>query len=200
MTEDTTIVAQEVSNLAAQSNTSYTRANINVGNVVSPSGASIIFGATSNDDNTSISTTNDDSYNPYNIIIIEEDENESIPGELVEFSPDANSSLTSSNMNTAVNELEQIIYNSVPVFTEEVQTATADQTSFSLTKTFNASNMMVFYNGLLINNGTHFTFSSNTITLSDFKAEAGDILTVIGLAASSGGSSIDVNSLIQEAW
>lgn len=200
MTEDTTIVAQEVSNLAAQSNTSYTRANINVGNVVSPSGASIIFGATSNDDNTSISTTNDDSYNPYNIIIIEEDENESIPGELVEFSPDANSSLTSSNMNAAVNELEQIIYNSVPVFTEEVQTATADQTSFSLTKTFNASNMMVFYNGLLINNGTHFTFSSNTITLSDFKAEAGDILTVIGLAASSGGSSIDVNSLIQEAW
>lgn len=196
MSEERQNLTSEVSDI-----TSYVRVNIN-GNVVSPSGASIIFGATGNADNTDINITNDDSYNPYSIVVIEEDEDETIPGEQIVFSPGANSKLTSSNMNAAVNELEQVVYNSVPVFTQEVKTATAGQSEFTLTKTFVASNMMVFYNGLLINNGTHYLFSSNKITLSDFTAEDGDILTIIGLAASNGssGSSTDANALIQEAW
>lgn len=201
MSEERQITTQEVSDIATQEAASYVRVNIN-GNVVSPSGASMIFGATGNEDNTNIGTTNEDSYSPYSIVILEEDADETIPGEQITFSPGANSHLTSSNVNAAVNELEQVVYNSVPVFTQEVKTATANQSEFTLTKTFVASNMMVFYNGLLINNGIHYSFSSNKITLLDFTAENGDILTVIGLAASNGngGSSTNVNALIQEAW
>lgn len=44
--------------------------------------------------------------------------------------------------------------------------------------------MMVFYNGLLINEGIHFSLSGKIISFLDFAAEEGDILTVIGLAAS----------------
>lgn len=185
MSEERQITTQEVSDIAAQEAASYVRVNIN-GNVVSPSGASMIFGATGNEDNTNIGTTNEDSYSPYSIVILEEDADETIPGEQIVFSPGANSKLTSSNVNAAVNELEQVVYNSVPIFTQEVKTATANQSEFTLTKTFVASNMMVFYNGLLINNGIHYSFSSNKITLLDFTAEDGDILTVIGLAASNG--------------
>lgn len=187
MSEERQITTQEVSDIAAQEAASYVRVNIN-GNVVSPSGASMIFGATGNEDNTNIGTTNEDSYSPYSIVILEEDADETIPGEQITFSPGANSHLTSSNVNAAVNELEQVVYNSVPIFTQEVKTATANQSEFTLTKTFVASNMMVFYNGLLINNGIHYSFSSNKITLLDFTAENGDILTVIGLAASRGSS------------
>ena len=48
--------------------------------------------------------------------------------------------------------------------------------------------MMVFYNGLLINETIHYNFISNAISFIDFTAEEGDILTVIGLAAGGGGS------------
>lgn len=201
MNEEMQILTQEVSDISTQEAASYVRVNIN-GNVVSPSGASMIFGATGNEGNTDIGTTNEDSYSPYSIVFLEEDADETIPGEQITFSPGANSNLTSSNVNAAVNELEQVVYNSVPAFTQEVKTATAGQSVFALTKTFVASNMMVFYNGLLINDGIHYSFSSNKITLSGFTAETGDILTVIGLAASNGssGPSTNINTLIQEAW
>ena len=80
MSEERQITTQEVSDIATQEAASYVRVNIN-GNVVSPSGASMIFGATGNEDNTNIGTTNEDSYSPYSIVILEEDADETIPGE-----------------------------------------------------------------------------------------------------------------------
>ena len=48
--------------------------------------------------------------------------------------------------------------------------------------------MMVFYNGLLINEGIHFSLSGKIISFLDFAAEEGDILTIIGLASAGGGN------------
>ena len=170
---------------------------LKLGNIVSPNGASIIFGAESTDNNLDILTQNYDTYAPYNIVVVEEDDDESIPAEQVTFSPGPSSNLTSSNAQSAISELEQIVYNSVPVFTQETYELTANQSYQSLSKQFTSSAMMVYYNGLLINESIHFNFSNNAISLIGFSAEVGDILTVIGLAAGgSGGANINAAALI----
>lgn len=72
-----------------------------------------------------------------------------------------------------------------PTFSQEtIVVEAADQYEFNLENQFLINNMMVFYNGLLINHGIHYTFSSSNkiITLIDFSAEKGDIITIIGLA------------------
>lgn len=170
---------------------------LKLGNIVSPNGASVIYGAESTEDHLNIETTNSETYNPYSIVIVEEDTDETIPADQVTYFAGTNSAITSTTTQGAISELEQIIYNSVPVFSQEIWELTANQTSQALTKTFSKDAMMVYYNGLLINETYHYTFESNTISFIDFAAEAGDILTIIGLAASGGqGSSIDIASLI----
>lgn len=161
----------------------------NTGNIVSPNGAAIIFGAETNEENAiDITVANDETYNPYNIVIVEEDTDESIPAEQITFSPNPGSSLTGETVQTAINELEQAIYNNVPIFTQEVIDLNAGASSCSLSKSFSSNATMVFYNGILINSGKHYSMTNSTISFSGFSAEAGDILTVIGLAASGGNS------------
>lgn len=156
---------------------------LRVGNITTPEGASIIFGSESTNDNQDILLTNEDTYNRYNIVVVEEDTDETLPAQQITFLPDVGSSLTSNNVQTAINELEQIVASSVPVFTEEAWILEEGQSFQVLTKTFSASAMMVYYNGLLINKNIHYSFSNNTITFLDFTAQEEDILTVIGLAA-----------------
>lgn len=171
---------------------------LKLGNIVSPNGASVIYGAESTEDHLNIETTNSETYNPYSIVIVEEDTDETIPADQVTYFAGTNSAITSTTTQGAISELEQIIYNSVPVFSQEIWELTANQTSQTLTKTFSKDAMMVYYNGLLINETYHYTFESNTISFIDFAAEAGDLLTVIGLAASGsgGGTSINAAALI----
>ena len=54
---------------------------LKIGNIVSPNGASVIFGAESSEDGTSLKTTNSDTYLPYDIVIVEEDTDETLPAE-----------------------------------------------------------------------------------------------------------------------
>lgn len=162
-------------------------ANINIktlGNIIAPDNSSIILGKTANSTNTDIETEHNETYNPYSIICIEEDGDENIDASEVSYSPTGN--LTTTNVQGAIDEVEQLVYNSVPTFSMETVTLSAGASSATLTKTFSASAMMVFYNGLLINNGIHYTFSNKIITLSGFIAEADDIITVIGLASNGG--------------
>lgn len=171
---------------------------LKLGNIVSPNGASVIFGAESSDDAKSLKTTNSETYLPYDIVIVEEDTNETIPAMQVTYEPTSGSAITSTDAQSAITELEQIIYSNVPVFTQEVHELSTNQTSQVLTNTFSENAMMVYYNGLLINKTYHYTFASNTISFIDFAAEAGDLLTVIGLAASgSTGSSMNASALIR---
>lgn len=169
-----------------------------IGNVVSPSGSSIILGKTSNATYTDIEVEHDETYNPYSIVCVEDEEDGGIVASQVDYTPTGN--LTSTNVQSAITEVEELIYNSVPTFSLETVTLTEGATSANLTKTFSATAMMVFYNGLLINNGIHYTFSGKTITLSDFTAEANDILTVIGLASNGGSNNINATELIGEAY
>lgn len=170
---------------------------LKLGNIVSPNGASVIYGAESTEDHLNIETTNSETYNPYSIVIVEEDTDETIPADQVTYFAGTSSAITSTTAQGAISELEEIIYNSVPVFSQEIWELTANQASQTLTKTFSKDAMMVYYNGLLINETYHYTFESNTISFIDFTAEAGDLLTVIGLAASgSGGTSVNATALI----
>ena len=79
---------------------------IKLGNIVSPNGASVIFGAESTQDGRGIATTNSDTYLPYDIVIVEEDTDETIPAHQVAFEPSPDSALTSNNIGSAVSELE----------------------------------------------------------------------------------------------
>lgn len=161
---------------------------LKVGNIVSPNGASVIFGAESSEDGTSLKTTNSDTYLPYDIVIVEENTDETLPAEQIIYDPPSDSAITSTTVQGAISELENIIYATTPIFSQEVVTLTANAGSCTLSKTFSSTAMMVFYNGLLINEGIHFSLSGKIISFLDFAAEEGDILTVIGLASAGGGN------------
>lgn len=170
---------------------------LKLGNIVSPNGASVIYGAESTEDHLNIETTNSETYKPYSIVIVEEDTDETIPAMQVTYDPPAGSAITSTDAQGAISELEGIIYSSVPVFSQEIWELSTNQASQALTKTFSKDAMMVFYNGLLINETIHYNFTSNVISFIDFTAEEGDILTVIGLAAGgNSGTSINAAALI----
>lgn len=183
-TNEILLVADPYDNLAISSTSIHMS---NAGNIVAPNGAALIFGAEVNEDNAiDITMANEETYNPYNIVIVEEDSDETLPAEQITFLPDAGSSLTGETVQIAINELEQIVYNSVPIFSQEVIELAPDMSYCNLSKTFSTSAMMVYYNGLLINEGIHYTFTGNAINFLGFSTEEGDILTVIGLASSGG--------------
>lgn len=171
---------------------------IKLGNIVSPNGASVIFGAESTQDNRGIEIVNTDTYLPYDIVIVEEDADETIPAEQITFSPDPGSALTGETVQNAINELEQVVYNNIPSFIQETCTLTQGGTLHILTNNYNTRGMMVFYNGLLINRDIHYQIVANNsrigILLKDFVAEEGDNLTVIGLSSSGGGSGTNINA------
>lgn len=149
------------------------------GNVITPRGSSIIFGATADETKTDIATQNEQTYKPYSIVCTEEEEDNL---NAVDISFTSSGGLNSTNVQDAINEVELLVYNNTPSFSIETITAAAEVNNFTLTKTFDTSSSLVFYNGLLINNGVHYSFVNKTITLLNFLAEAGDIITVVGLS------------------
>ena len=169
----------------------------NVGNIVSPNGASVIFGAEVDESNAiDITLANSHTFNPYNIVIVDEDTDESMPADMITFSPNSGSALTSNNVQSAINELEQVVYSTTPSFSQEVWQLTEGASSQTLNNSYSAEAIMVYYNGLLINNTIHFSLTGKILRFLDFTAENGDILTVIGFSSSGGGSNINAASLI----
>lgn len=102
---------------------------LKLGNIVSPNGASVIYGAESTEDHLNIETTNSETYKPYSIVIVEEDTDETIPAMQVTYDPPAGSAITSTDAQGAISELEGIIYSSVPVFSQEIWELSTNQAS-----------------------------------------------------------------------
>ena len=171
---------------------------IKMGNIISPNGASVIFGSESTEDNKNIEIVNSETYMPYDIVIVEEDIDETLPAEQISFAPDLdNSQITTTDVQHALLELEQIVYQTVPTFTQQVMVASGGETSFKLNTDFPVNLIMVYYNGLLINLDQHFSYENRRINLLDFVAEEGDTLTVISLAGSNMiGTNVDASALI----
>ena len=72
---------------------------IKMGNIISPNGASVIFGSESTEDNKNIETVNSETYMPYDIVIVEEDVDETLPAEQISFAPDLdNSQITTTDV------------------------------------------------------------------------------------------------------
>lgn len=77
---------------------------LNIGNLVTPNGASMIFGTEASDNALNLKTEHDETWNPYTIVIDEEiDEN--IPANIVDYDPPANSILTATTVEEAINQL-----------------------------------------------------------------------------------------------
>lgn len=163
---------------------------LNDGNIISPKGASIIFGAESTQDHLDIAVRNQSTYaDPYSIVIVEEDTDETLPAEQISFQTEPTSAITSTNVQGAIRELEQITYANVPSLVQEVKQFTiAGQTSITLSKVYKPESTMVYYNGLLINNTIHYNLNGTSLSLIGFASETGDIVTVVGLASSGAGS------------
>ena len=151
---------------------------VKVGNIVSPNGASVIFGAESTQNHRDIETLNSDTYLPYDIVIVEEDTDETLPADQITFMP--NGSLSSTTVQGAISELDSSIYSIIPYLTSQTITATQGQIKFNVNANFNEDQMLVYYNGLLINKNIHYSYVNKTISLLDFSAEQADILTIIG--------------------
>ena len=102
-----------------------------------------------------------------------------------------------------LNELQQMIYNNTPTLIQERWKLGTDQSDVALRNNYSTDLMMVYYNGLLINNNIHYTYSESSKQLSflGFSAEAGDILTVMQIsAAGQGGIAINPAVLIGGAY
>jgi hypothetical protein len=78
---------------------------LNIGNLVTPNGASLIFGAKVEEDGLDLSAPNAHTWEPYTIIIEEEDEGELIPADAILYDPPADSPITSTNLQTVISEL-----------------------------------------------------------------------------------------------
>ena len=96
-----------------------------------------------------------------------------------------------------LNELQQMIYNNTPTLIQESWELSANQSSLTLNNNYSTDSIMVYYNGLLINNTIHYTYSENSKQLSflGFSAEAGDILTVMQISTT-GQAGIAINPAV----
>ena len=77
---------------------------LNIGNLVTPNGASLLFGAETTPNNLEIIRDNEHTWNPYTIIIDEEiDEN--IAADTVDYTPPSGSIITANDVQGAINQL-----------------------------------------------------------------------------------------------
>lgn len=81
----------------------------NQGNIISPNGATFLYGSkiTESNDNVSI-VEQDQILLPYEILIVDEDDDETIPAESVSYEPSSSSELTGSTVASIINELENL--------------------------------------------------------------------------------------------
>lgn len=187
----------------------------NQGNIISPNGASLLYGSQITEDgNNILIAENDRVLLPYNILIVDEDDDDTIPADNITYESASGSEITGTNLASVIPELESLkvsksgdtmtgalilsgadpteeneavskkyVDNATPSFSQERFVASGGETSFTLNVSLPGDSMMVFYNGLLMNLGIHYTYANNIITLDGFSAEANDIITVVGLAA-----------------
>lgn len=81
---------------------------INIGNLVTPNGASLIFGSEASNDALSLKTNHTETFNPYTIVIEEEDDGDTLPATQITYDPPADSPLTATTVDAAINELANL--------------------------------------------------------------------------------------------
>ena len=81
---------------------------LNIGNLVTPNGASLIFGSEASDDALSLKTNHTETFNPYTIVIEEEDDGDTLPATQITYDPPADSPLTATTVDAAINELANL--------------------------------------------------------------------------------------------
>lgn len=108
---------------------------LNLGNLVTPNGASLIFGQQSSTDAQNIQTANTDTWKPYNIII-DEEVDEDLTADMIEYSPTDSSQITSTNVQQAIIDLETIIHQTaddmIPVTINEWDSANTKNDTIEL--------------------------------------------------------------------
>ena len=161
---------------------------LKLGDVISPKGASIIFGKTIDDSLLGVEP-NGDTFAPYTVVITEEDD--LLTANDVTYVDQSGNTQT---VQDAIDDVYQVAANATPTLITEMTRLPSGADSYTLTKSFSTDSMLVFYNGLLLNETIHYTFNMNKITLIDFEAETNDILTVVGLG--SGGSGTGTGGLV----
>ena len=80
---------------------------LSYGNVVTPQGASLLFGKKGNAEYTDIAIENTETWNPYTIIFEEEEEISSIPASSITYAPTGNGNLSSETVQEAISELDK---------------------------------------------------------------------------------------------
>ena len=161
---------------------------LKLGDVISPKGASIIFGKTTDDSLLGVEP-NGDTFAPYTVVITEEDD--LLTANDITYVDQSGNTQT---VQDAIDDVYQVAANATPALITEMKQFSGGESSYTLTKTFSQASMLVFYNGLLLNETIHYEFSMNKITLVGFTAENKDILTVVGLG--SGGSGTGTGGLV----
>lgn len=81
---------------------------INIGNLVTPNGASLIFGSEASNDALSLKTNHTETFNPYTIVIEEEDDGDTLPATQITYDPPVDSPLTATTVDAAINELANL--------------------------------------------------------------------------------------------
>lgn len=77
---------------------------LNIGNLVTPNGASMIFGTEASDNALNLKTEHSETWNPYTIVIDEEiDEN--VPADMVDYTPPEDGILTATDVQGAIDQL-----------------------------------------------------------------------------------------------
>ncbi len=77
---------------------------LNIGNLVTPNGASLLFGAETTPNNLEIIRDNEHTWNPYTIII-DEEVDENISADTVNYTPPSDSIITANDVQGAINQL-----------------------------------------------------------------------------------------------
>lgn len=174
--------------------------NLNYGNIVAPNGASIIYGANTTSDNFDIGNTNEETYQPYTIVITDEELDETIRANQVQYEKRENSSIIGPTVQSALRQLEYLILSNIPTFTREIisisaaNAADAENPPLTFTNEFFEETTMVYYNGILLGNDASKGINQYEIFNEEkkirilFPMEENDIIMLVGLSAAQNSS------------
>lgn len=160
-----------------------TNSATDLGNAISPNGASIFLGKTTSADRQAIDKLREESYQPYNITMLDQWSTDMIPASSIPIEMPKDQSLSGNTVQDVLPQLEYRIVTAIPRFTIEAKTAEAyDLSEITLNNSYTSS-AQVFYNGILMNANQQYTLKDNKITLIGFTTYEGDIITVVGPAS-----------------
>lgn len=181
------------------------------GNLVTPKGASLIFGKEANSSFSNILTTNNDTYSPYTIVITEDSDNDTILAAAVEYN-NSTTTIASNNVQGAITELHNYIKNQISIINDtianlggakiiieynsstafiDITTALAKDYSVWLTINTNIIDETVTDNIILAPLSSYSTTIDGSAIYYDFEINRADLVGKIARVSSSGWELLD---------